>query len=341
MNPSEELMLLLELNGYDVKKFKLKKQLEFEKTGNRELYLKKTLKDLLVSHYSFTGEKDPLRQNPLAFQAKNNSVINSIDQFYVTHPDLLDNVTLKDVITSNEFDEVHKESVLYDIMDGWVEEYRESSIVRMENLKEMIQLLPKKSKKYKKPSLFTLFFALLLAYPLMLLYVSPESLQSGFFPFVGVVSTKFRELIMQLSWYSFLGSFTIYLLIAYAITNSFFRRYMKDIRSEKNKHSDRIFEKWDNDMKRLRLEQSGLLEDYVDRVLRKPKMSNLDLKLLSRPERLMSKLKAYVMMVERKYDRMTKYYYTYRLAMRLMFLLALLMLLSFIGLGFALMWGWL
>ena len=34
MKPSEELMLLLELNGFDVLKFKLKKQLEFEKTGN-------------------------------------------------------------------------------------------------------------------------------------------------------------------------------------------------------------------------------------------------------------------------------------------------------------------
>jgi len=30
MKSSEELMLLLELNGYDVKKFKLRKQLEYE-----------------------------------------------------------------------------------------------------------------------------------------------------------------------------------------------------------------------------------------------------------------------------------------------------------------------
>ncbi len=341
MKPSEELMLLLELNGFDVKKFKLKKQLEFEKTGNRELYLKKTLKDLLVSHYTFTGEKDPLKQNPLSFNIVKNGKINSIDQFYVSHPDLLDNVTLKDVIKSDEFDEVHKESLLYDIMDGFVEEYRESSIVRMENLKEMINLLPKKSKKYKKPSLFALFFSLILAYPLMLIYVSPESLQSGIIPLFGDISTRFRDLIMEKSWYALLGSFTIYLLVGYAIINSFFRRYMKDIRSDKNKHSERIFNKWENDMKRLRLEQSGILEDYVDRVLHKPKNTKLDLKLLSKPERLMNKLKAYVMMVERRYDRMTRYYHTYRLLLRLMLLLAILLYASFIGVGLAIMWGWL
>ena len=67
MKKSEELMLLLELNGYDISKFKLKKQLEYEKTGNIDLYKHKRYADLLISHYSFSGEKDHLHRNPLTF----------------------------------------------------------------------------------------------------------------------------------------------------------------------------------------------------------------------------------------------------------------------------------
>ena len=65
---SEELMLLLELNGYDITKYKLKKQLEFEKTGNIDLYRHKRFADLLVSHYSYVENADHYHRNPLTYK---------------------------------------------------------------------------------------------------------------------------------------------------------------------------------------------------------------------------------------------------------------------------------
>ena len=55
-------MLLLELNGYDVKKFKLRKQLEYEETGNMDLYKHKKFADLLISHYSYVEDNN---DNPI------------------------------------------------------------------------------------------------------------------------------------------------------------------------------------------------------------------------------------------------------------------------------------
>lgn len=340
MNPSEELMILLELNGYDVTKFKLKKQLEYEQSGYLELYKNKTLHDLVVDYYTYEDNQDHRHRNPLMYREDWDSSITSIDQFYVSHPDILDGVTLKDVLLTEEFSPVHKESIIYDILDGWVEEYRESSIVRMENLHEMVQRMPKKSKKYKKPSLFGFILALLLALLLMFTYMSPNTLSVPIVSIFGTWFTNFVPYLYDYPWFAFLGNVAIYMLVIFVVANSLFRRYIKDIRSEKNKHADRTFQKWNNDMKQVRLEQAGLLEDYIAKVLKKPQKSFLDITTLMAPENLMEKLKAYVMMVERKYDLMTKYYKTYRRILRAWFAVSLFAFAAFTVVGFALDWGW-
>jgi hypothetical protein len=263
-----------------------------------------------------------------------------LDQFYIVHPDLEDNVTLKDLLLTNEFDEVHKESIIYDVLDTWVEEYRESSITRMENLREMIKLMPKKNKKYKKPSRIAFLFALGLALFGMIIYMSPDSLMIPVFPFIGVFISNYVPFLYDVWWYAILGNIAIYMLVIYVVANSFFRRYIKDIRSEKNKRAEETFNKWDQDMKNERLEQAGILEDYVDRVVKKPQKSELDVPSLTTPEGLLRKLKAYVMMVERRYDMMTKYYKRYRLYLRLWLLFSILMFLTFFAVGFALIRGW-
>ena len=67
MKSSEELMLLLELNGFDIQKYKLKKQLEYEKTGNLELYKHKKYADLVVCHYTFNEDSNFFHRNPLTY----------------------------------------------------------------------------------------------------------------------------------------------------------------------------------------------------------------------------------------------------------------------------------
>ncbi len=339
MTPSEELMLLLELNGFDITKYKLKKQLEYEKTGNSELYRFKKYKDLLISHHLYIQNDDVFHRNPLTYRSTWPKEATSIHQFYVKHPDLQNDVTLGEFLVLETFDDVHRESILYDILDGWVEEYREMSIRKMENLREMVTLFPKKSKKYKKTSKIAFLMSLLLAVLGMTLFMSPDSLKTPFLPFIEPMVTHYEGLIMDVWWMALLGNVGIYLFVLYAVANNFFSRYMRDIRSEKSKHAQRSFDKWDQDMKEIRLKQAGVLEDYADRVIRKPKKSELDITELGAPEIWMDKLKDYVQMIERKYDTMTKYYRTYRRVLRWLFFFSFLSYAAFIGLGILMQMG--
>jgi hypothetical protein len=340
MQPGEELMLLLELNGFDVKKYRLKKQFEFGKNATSKIHEQKTVKDLLMKQYLQKGYIDAFHRNPLYFNPGLYKTNSSIDQFYVIHPDLLDNVTLKDVIVSNEFNDVHKESVIYDILDNWIEEYRENTIIRLEHLQELLALLPRKNKKYKKPSRFPLMISLIAAFMTIFIFMNPSFFQ---FPLLFLLNNYINNMIPYMTdnwWFSLLGSLSIYMLLIYVISNVFFRRYLKEIRSEKNKDTQRLFEKWKKDVESLRLEQAGILEDYVDQVLQNPSNSKLDIFLLSAPEKLMGKLTNYVMLVHRKYDYMTKHYRTFRKVLRLLFVFSFLINILFYAIGLAFIRGW-
>lgn len=343
MKASEELMLLLELNGFDIKKFKLKKQLEYEKNGNLELYKHKKYSDLIVCHYEFKEDTDFFHRNPLTYQDDWGKEVKSIDQFYVKHPDLDKEMTLQEFLLLKKFNEINRESIIYDVMDNWVEEYREASITQMENLREMVKLLPKKSKKYKKPSKLTFFVSILLAAIIMFLYKSPDALKPSFLGFLNFwveLVDQYVQLLYDVPWYSFLGNVAIFLMIGYAVLNNFMSLYIRDVRSEKNKHAEQTFDKWEQDMKDARLKQAGILEDYVDLVIKKPKKSELEVKSLIGPSKLLDKFKAYVQMVERRYDWMTKYYSTMIRLLRLEYLIAILVYISFFVVGFLMTRGW-
>lgn len=343
MESSEELMLLLELNGFDIKKFKLKKQLEYEKTGNLDLYKYKKYADLIVCHYSFEEDSDFLHRNPLTYQESWDNEAYSIDKFYISHPDLEEPMILEEFLKLKDFNQINRESILYDVLDGWVEEYREASITQMENLREMVKLLPKKSRKYKKTSKVTFIFSILLAVSVMFLFKSPDTLKPtflGFLTFWPALIDDYVQLLYDVPWYSFLGNVAIVLMIGYAVLNNFISRYVKDVRSEKNKRAEQTFDKWEQNMKDTRLKQAGILEDYVDLVTKNPKKSELELKTLIAPSVLLNKFKTYVLMVERRYDWMTKYYKTLFKVLRIEYLVAILVYIAFFFVGFAKIRGW-
>ncbi len=343
MNSSEELMLLLELNGFDITKYKLKKQLQYEKTGNIELYKHKKYADLVVSHYTFKDDDDYFHRNPLTYRNSWGKDVNSIDQFYIKHPDIEEEITLKDFLQLKTFNEINRESIIYDVLDSWVEEYRESSMTQMENMREMIKLLPKKSRKYRKPSKITFLFSLIFALIIMLLFKSPDSLKPsvfGFLDFLGELIDGYVVLLYESSWYSLLGLAAIFLFIIYAVLNNALLRYIRDIRSEKNKRAEKTFDKWDQDMKNERLKQAGILEDYVDLVIKDPNKSYLDVKTLITPDNLLNKFKNYVSMIEGRFDWMTKNYKKLFLYIRLTYVLAFLVYLAFFAVGYALIGGW-
>ncbi|MCK5761310.1 MAG: hypothetical protein KAH16_00275 [Candidatus Izimaplasma sp.] len=340
MKPSEELMLLLELNNFDILKYKLKKQLEYEVSGNLDLYRHKKYADLVVSYYLFKENEDFLHRNPLTYRTDWAKGINSIDQFIFTHPDLDGETTLKDFLALKDFNKINRESILYDILDDWVEEYRDASITQMENLREMIKLLPKKSRKYRKPSKGTFLLAVTLALFTILIFKNPTILQPAYIDFISNLIGNYNQLLYSIPWYSLFGVTSILLLVTYAVLNNALSRFIKDVRSEKNKHTERTFDKWEEDMKNSRLKQSGILEDYVDLVIKKPSKSFLDLKTLIGPEILMNKFKSYVRMIEGKFDWMTKHYEKLMKALRILFTIALIFDIAYYVVGFALIRGW-
>jgi hypothetical protein len=340
MKPSEELMLLLELNGFDILKFKLKKQLEYEKTGNIDLYKHKKYADLVVSHYQFEKDADYFHRNPLTYRELWGSEVKSVDQFYFKHPEIDFDMTISEFMKLSRFNEVQKESILYDVFDNWVEEYRDSSITQMENLREMIVLLPKKSKKHRKPSIGSVFFMTIFILLIGFIYKNPEFIKPGFLTFVHDYVDNYNSLLYSVNWYSLLGVFVMLVMSFSVVYTYFLGRFIKDVRSEKNKYALRAFDRWEEDMKNSRLQQSGLLEDYVDRIVKNPKKTFFDIKSLIGPEILMDKFKRYVFMVEFKFDWMAKNYKKLMRWNRRIILIANLLNIVFYVVGFALIRGW-
>lgn len=339
MTTGEELLLLLELNGFDITKYRLKKQLEYEKSGNFNLFKFKKFSDLVVSNYNYTPDKDYFHRNPLTYNESWEDETFTIDQFYVSHPDLPENITLGEFLEISTLSEVSKESILYDILDEWVEEYREASIIQMENLREMISLLPKKNNKYRKPSRIAFILSLLFTLTLVLIYKNPGLLQPAIFPFIGRLVNDYHALLYESSFYSFLGVFTILILSIYVIASNLITRLIKDARLEKNKRILAIFDKWDKDIKDLRIDQSGYLEDYVDAVMQNPKITLLEIKQLGEPEKLLKKFKDYVRLVENRFDWTKKNYAKMSRILKILFSVAALFNLLFYIVGFALMRG--
>ena len=207
----------------------------------------------------------------------------------------------------------------------------------------MVKLLPKKSRKYKKTSKFTFFFSILLAVIVMFLFKSPDTLKPTFLGFLNFWTTlvdDYVQLLYDVTWYSLLGNLVIVLMIGYAVLNNFISRYIRDVRSEKNKRAEQTFDKWEQNMKDARLKQAGILEDYVDLITKHPKKSELQLKTLIGPSILLDKFKSYVLMVERRYDWMTKYYSTMFKVLRIEYIIAILMYIFFFLIGFAMIRGW-
>ena len=339
MKPGEELMLLLELNDFDILKFKLRKQLEYEDSGNSDIYKHKKYSDLIISHYSFKENKDYFHRNPLSYETTWPRSVKSIDQFIFTHPDLDSEYSYKDFLTMKYFNKVNRESIIYDVLDNWIKEYRNSSITKMETLKEMIKLLPKKSEKYRKPSILILLLTIFLSLLTIMLYKNPVIIYPPFFTFIADYVNDINQLLYDIPEYSFFGLVSIIFLVVYVLLNNSLSRFIRSIRRRKNKHAERKFAIWNSKMEKLRLKQSEVLEEYVEIVVKESSKSFLELKSLLGPEILMNKSKAYVLMIEDKCDRMTKHYSKLIFALRLLFVLSILLVTTFYVSGFALLRG--
>jgi len=245
MKPSEELMLLLELNNFDITRFKLKKHLEYEENRNIDLFIHQTYADLVISHYQFDESLDIRHRNPLTFNHTWDKGINSLSQFYVNHQDVNKEVTLGDFLLQESINEIRKENVLNDILYAWIDEHKTSSSVKLENYRELLILLPKKDKSYKKPSNIKFFVAILLSLLPIFLYAKPSLLQPSSISFVSNYIQDWNNLLSDFLWYYFIGIGSIILLLLYAVLNKVYAGTTNNVKDITKRKAVRIYSKWE------------------------------------------------------------------------------------------------
>lgn len=339
MKPSEELMLLLELNNYNIDKFRLKMQIGYEETGNLKLASLKKYSDIIVSHYLYGDNLDYFSRNPLAYKLSWDASVESLDQFKVKHIHLQKVITLKKLINLEEINEFNKERILNDIFFNWEEEYSESSIRSLDNLRQVINLLSKNNKKYRKPSIWAFLFTLLLALVNVLVYKNPSVLQLSSLLFVNDFIYDWNQVLIDVSWYRLLGVFSTLLLSLYTLRNYTFSRLIRRVLRKTNKLPNKIFSKLGKDIEKARLNQSSLLKSYVTSVIKNPSESKFLVVRLTGPGILMDKAKVYVKTVEKKHDWMTNNYTKYMIYLRLLFLFVFALNIAYMGVGFAIIRG--
>ena len=341
MKASEELMVLLELNGYDITKYKLKKFLEYDQSKNPNLYKHKKFQDMLVEFYTYQ-EKPITKRNPLGYRSDWGGTIQSLDEFYVSHPDLDKDMTMREFILLDNFDKINQENILYDILDYWVEDYREASLTQMEYLEDLVKRHPKKNKHIKKSPFIPFILSIILAVQTILIYKSPDTLTLDFIPFISAFSEiigGINALLYEVNWYSLLGLIPIYGLLFYAIASYFLNRYVKEIKGEKKKRVEQLFLKWFQDIQKVRLEQAGVLEDYVAKVIENNLDTRQDINLLAEPEILLDKFKVYVKSKEKRYDYLSKNFKKFKNYLRLTLGLSVVLDVVFLVVGFVLLRG--
>jgi hypothetical protein len=356
MRPSEELMLLLELNGFDILKYRLKKQLEFAQEHPLKNTSVKTFKQLLIDHTKVKKSEDFTLKNPLSFSDAFPAEITSLDQFVVNHSDFVKPMTIKSFAQESIFNDIQKESILYDILDQYVDEYREYTVGQMEVIKELMRdiskrrvpffvtIIPflglfnrlglfkkasqyKRNTKYKKsyrtPS-FLAFLLMIIAFLILgLTYHSPETLNLGIFGGLYTYINDANLLKNIFPLYNAFGFFTMLIVSISLVYHFVISRFIKDAREEKDKTLMASFDKWNKHIENERLKQAGLLEDYVDQVLQNQDNTFYEMDKLKGPQALLNKFELYVMNKEKKFDWMSKNYNTLLLWSRRSFILTI------------------
>ena len=208
----------------------------------------------------------------------------------------------------------------------------------MDHLKQLIQLLPKKSKAYKRPGKLSVFLLIIAILLMAFLYRSPKMLMPSFLTLTHTFVTNFNQLLYDYDLFSLAGFVTILFTTFYIVFNNALSMLMRDVNNEKSKYARRTFKKWGKTLAKARKLQENTLQGYAGAASKGK--TKLDLKSLAAPEKRLGKYKWYVGMVNRRYDWMTKHYKTLMRWLRRTLFIVLLMNIGFVVFGLGLIGGW-
>jgi len=338
MKPSEKLILMLELNNYNIDNIILKKQIECKKSRNLDLHNYNNYSDLIIYEYLYEDNEDYTVRNPLSYKTDLWKEVESLDQLVVKHPDVGKKLSIKDFLSIEIFSDSEKKDILNGIMKSWVNDYRETTSKNLKDLQRLFFIITKND-KYKKPSKVALIVGFLFLLFNIVLFTMPQIFQFKLIPSLSDYIDSWNQLLQNTPIYTGYGAFVILLFALYAFQSySLFRR-IKGIMREKESSVIRKIYKWDIDMEKAISKQSRKLEKYVDLVIKKPDKSRLDLKTLSNTEILQDKYKLYVKKTEKKYAWMSKNYNKNLKRLRVLYFSFMLFDLIFIGLAYVIIRG--
>ena len=180
MKANEKLILMLDLNNYNIDNLFLKKQIESEKTGNLDLHKCNKYSELIISDYLHENNEDYTGSNPFSYRSDLWKEVESLDQLVIKHPDVGKKLDIKNFLSIEIFSNDEKRNILNDVTDNWLEEYQEASAESLKNLQELFFITTKdKNNYYRKPRKIVVVIGLVITLFNLVLFVRPQIFQLG------------------------------------------------------------------------------------------------------------------------------------------------------------------
>lgn len=340
MKASEKLILMLDLNNYNIDNLFLKKQIESEKTGNLDLHKCNRYSELIICDYLHEHNEDYTRSNPFSYKNDLWGEVKSLDQLIIKHPDVGKKLSIKDFLSIEIFSGNEKRNILNDVTDNWLEEYKKARTKSLNNLQELFFITTKdKNNYYRKPRKIAIIIGLLLSLFNIVLFIRPQMLQFGLDSSFTNYIDSWNQLLHDNPLYSVFGAFTILMFTLYTYKNYSLTRRIRSIVKEKTSNVLKRIYKWETELNKVISKQSKKLKKYVDLVLKKPERSSFELKKLNDQSALLVKYRTYVKKVERKYYWINKNYSVKIKRLRIIYFSFILCDVVFIALAYAIIRG--
>jgi hypothetical protein len=336
MKPSEKLLLLLELNGFDVSNIRIKKQLEYEQNGNVNIYRYYKFSDIIESHYEYENS-DILNRNPLNYHSSWKKTAKSIDQFFIVHPEIGPGVTLKEFINAKQIDPEERERIIHEIIEGWIDESRNLQGAKIQAITDAVSIMSAEDQVFKKPSRFLMLIAFLFAIVMALITVVPLFVDVSVVTDAVPYLNDYIALTNTTSWYLYLGYGVLGISLIYAILNL---SYSRSIKKKTTIDTDKLFDRLDRDLKYQQFLQSKEFNEYVKLVIKKPHKSALKITNVLAPNIFVADIKAKIMDMMNKYDGLSRKYSRQMSFIKWMFILAFLAFIGFAGIGYGVIGGY-
>lgn len=330
MTSGEELMVFLEMNGYNITKYKLKKQLSQVKRGQISLMNKNSLQEFLLEYYN-SEDVSILHTNPLIYlelwnkQKIEKEKVNIFD-FFIEHPRIESVMTLQSFIDDATIKEEIKRRILNEIINKWVRDYKEYTKAIVDNTNEWADAMMKDVEYYRIPTMYKTIGIALVFIILFLSYFSNLS----FFKI-------YHQAIVQTQWFNVYFIIVFVLAAVYVIRTDLFRKKVKNVKVTWKKHIVKQENKIDKQLDKFAFEFENLIEN--DELISRRKV----LKNFTLVESINTKIKAlkkHIFNYEKSFNNVLCKYESRLHSKDVSFFTIFFIFVIYLMLGFVLSKGW-